>query len=109
MKKLIPLFTVVCGALFLSSCEVNFFTKTYDIPWWAVVLISIAIVVPILIAGAIYVCRDDYECGKCGKTFRPRWQQAIMSVHIGSDRKFKCPHCGKKSLCRKVGGKGIFQ
>ncbi|MBQ7670134.1 MAG: hypothetical protein IJS45_05375 [Clostridia bacterium] len=109
MKRIITLAALVGGALCLSSCEVHFFTKTYDMPWWAVVLITVAIVVPILIAGAVFVCRSDYECGKCGKTFRPKWQQAIMSIHIGSDRRFRCPHCGKKSMCRKVDGKGIFQ
>lgn len=43
-----------------------------------------------------------YKCKHCGDTFIPGFFQYTVGMHIFTTRRMKCPHCGKKSWCRKV-------
>lgn len=42
-----------------------------------------------------------YECKKCGAKFVPTYNQVTMAPHINRTRYMKCPHCDKKSWCKK--------
>ncbi len=43
-----------------------------------------------------------YQCKKCGEYFVPNFWQYSMGMHMLTTRHLKCPHCGKKSWCKKV-------
>ncbi len=43
-----------------------------------------------------------YKCAHCGKTFVPNFKQYTFGMHIFFTRRLRCPHCGKKSWCKKV-------
>jgi len=100
MKKVvIGCIAVYIVTTFLCSCQVNWFDQHYDVSWWV-------IAVPVVIFSAImwfvagkYIASKKYVCPKCNQTFFPRWWKAAISVHINSDRVFRCPHCGKKGFC----------
>ncbi|MBQ7714868.1 MAG: hypothetical protein IJT70_03250 [Clostridia bacterium] len=100
MKKLY-LITLIPTALVLTSCDVHFGSKHYDWPWWAVALVSLAIIVPTITLGCRYICKYEYVCSKCKNEFHPTWRQALFSAHIGSDRAFKCPVCGHRGFCKR--------
>lgn len=43
-----------------------------------------------------------YECRECGTKFNPGAAQYMIAPHMLTTRLLKCPHCGKRSWCRKV-------
>ena len=43
-----------------------------------------------------------YRCRHCGETFVPKFTPYFVSMHIGTTRHMKCPHCGKWGWCKKV-------
>ena len=99
-KKLLILSTFLSMTMvFLTSCKVNWFDKQYDAPWWAIAIPVIIFSVIVLIATGIYLASKEYICPQCNQKFRPKWWRAMLSIHVGSDRLFKCPHCGKRGFC----------
>lgn len=42
-----------------------------------------------------------YKCKHCGETFVPTFWQYTWGMHILTTRYLECPHCHKKSWCRK--------
>ena len=101
MKKRIGLFIfVICFmTLSLTSCTVNWFDRTYDVPWWTIVIPSVLIVAVALWLAGRHISYQAYVCPECGKKFYPMFWQAAFSVHMNNDRVLKCPHCGKKGFC----------
>ena len=87
-------------ALSLTSCRVNWFTRQYDVPWWGVAIPAAVFSLVAIASATLYICRKTYVCPHCKEHFRPTKRQAMFSMHCGSDRHFRCPHCGKKSFCR---------
>ena len=43
-----------------------------------------------------------FKCKKCEDLFVPTVMAYNFGMHIMSTRYLKCPHCGKKSWCKKV-------
>lgn len=43
-----------------------------------------------------------FKCKECEDVFIPDFMAYTMGIHILSTRRLKCPHCGKKSWCRKI-------
>ena len=43
-----------------------------------------------------------FKCKKCGDLFIPTVMAHNFGMHMVSTRYLKCPHCGKKSWCKKV-------
>ena len=43
-----------------------------------------------------------FKCKKCGDLFIPTVMAYNFGMHMVSTRYLKCPHCGKKSWCKKV-------
>ncbi len=104
MKRRIFVFSSIVAlmTLTLTSCKVNWFDKQYDAPWWAVAIPVAIFTVAVVFGCAKYISSREFMCPKCNQKFHPKWWRAMLSVHINSDRVFKCPHCGKRSLCHIV-------
>ena len=43
-----------------------------------------------------------YVCKKCNKKFIPKYSQVFWAMHVNRTRYMKCPHCQKKSWCKKT-------
>ena len=43
----------------------------------------------------------DYECRCCGEHFKPTFKAYFWGAHTATRRNLKCPHCGKKSFCKR--------
>lgn len=101
MKKKITIagLLIVLTAQFLTSCQVNWFDKHYDVPWWMIAVPVTIFCLIVWIAAGKYISEKKYICSGCGKSFYPKWWKAAISIHLGDDRVFKCPHCNRKSFC----------
>ena len=101
MKKKLIILSLFLSVttLTLTSCKVNWFDKQYDAPWWAIAIPVTVFTVVTMLLCAKYISSREFICPKCNHKFHPKWWMAMFSLHIGSDRFFKCPHCGKKSFC----------
>lgn len=72
--------------------------------WVRIILIMLAIIIYSLGIGVACVLDRDagtFECPNCGKRFVPTMKEYVMGPHTITKRKLRCPHCGKKSFCKK--------
>ena len=72
--------------------------------WLRILLIVIALI--ILGTGIGLACVLDrdagvFECSKCGERFVPTMGAYFLAMHTITRRHLKCPHCGKRSFCKK--------
>lgn len=95
MKRAIPL-TFMLTALMLNSCHVNWFTESYDVPWW---MIAVPVVL-ILVISHILIVTHTYHCPDCGECFRPKWYEITVWFHSPRGRVMKCPKCGYSGFCK---------
>ncbi len=101
MKKIISLSGIFTALVFsLSACEVHFGSESYDVKWWVIAIPTVIFCAIIFFIAGKVITNTEYICPDCGKTFYPKWWQAVFSAHMGNSRLFKCPHCGKKNFCR---------
>ena len=70
--------------------------------WPDTVVFSVVVTVIAMIIAQIIISRQKYVCPKCGAVISPKWYHLSASLHMGSDRIVKCPHCKRKGFCRKV-------
>ena len=97
MKKLC---TALCLLLcpLLTSCQVNWGGRQYDVHWWV-----IAVPVTILMVLSHWlIIGKKYRCHGCGNVFRPKFYEVSYWLHSGSKRAGKCPHCGKRGFFSKA-------
>ena len=66
-----------------------------------VVLSSITFTIALIAAILLDYSAGDYECKKCGQRFKPTLGAYILGAHTLTTRYLKCPHCGKKSFCKR--------
>jgi transcriptional regulator with XRE-family HTH domain len=69
-----------------------------------ILLIVIALVVMfggIAVAAVLEMTSGYFECPRCGTYFAPTKTAYIMGMHTTMRRHLRCPHCGKKSWCRR--------
>ena len=97
MKKRLFLLLTLCSLLLLTSCEVNWFGETKEVPWY-VVVIPVAV---IMIAGYFILMRTTFVCPHCGGEFKPRPYELSVTLHLGRRRMVRCPHCGTRGFCKK--------
>ena len=95
-KRIVAMLLLGWSILSLSSCQVNWFDKHYEVSWW---VIAIPAVIVFVWAGK-HIASKKYICSKCNGAFYPKWWKAAISLHVNDDRVFKCPHCGNKGFCR---------
>ena len=96
MKKAFLAFLLASSTSMLTSCKVNYFHKSVDVPWYYVVLP----VTFIFIVTYIVLMSKSYICPRCNTVFKAKPHQLYVTVHFGNQRIAKCPHCGRKGFCR---------
>ena len=72
---------------------------SYDVPCRLIAVPVIVYSVAVFYIAGKVISKKKYTCPSCGHTFYPKWWKAMFSVHINSDRVFRCPHCGTKDFC----------
>lgn len=83
---------------------VTIYTEVMSLPA-KITLITIAC---LIFAVGMYVAMQGertigyYKCKHCEETFVPNFGDYMMGMHILTTRRLKCPHCGKKSYCKKI-------
>ena len=95
MKKVFLFSFVIAVTLFLSSCTVNWFGGTVDVPWYYVAIP----VLLIAICGYFILMSKTYICPHCRTEFKAKPYQLYVTVHMSGKRLAKCPNCKKKSFC----------
>ena len=95
MKKSYLFFVVSAIALSLSSCTVNWFGGTKDVPWYCVAIPILLIAV----FGYRILMSKTYICPHCGTEFKAKPYQLYVTIHMGGKRMAKCPNCGRKGFC----------
>ena len=98
MKKISLLANLYILTLLLSGCRVNWFDRSYDVPWY-VVAVPAAI---ILILAHIHIMSGTYICPSCGTEIKPKWYHLFTYVHNGDERVAKCPKCGRTGFCKRI-------
>ena len=96
MKKLFLILFLLASALTLTSCKVNWFTTTVEVPWY-VIAIPIAL---ILVVAYLLLMSFTYVCPHCNTEFKAKPYQLYVTIHMNRKRLAKCPRCGKKSFCK---------
>ena len=66
-----------------------------------VVLSSITFIIALIAAIMLDYSAGDYECKKCGQRFKPTLSAYVWGAHTLTTRYLKCPHCEKKSFCKR--------
>ena len=95
MKKLICLILTICSLILLCSCKVNWFTETYEVPWYYVVIPCVVLVV----LAYVILCSKTYICPDCKTEFKPKWYHFFIAFHSFGKRVAKCPNCKKINYC----------
>lgn len=104
-KKKIIMSVIICFITLLAGVTLTVISGLSDMELWLrVLLVVIAFI--IVFAGIGLACVLDrdagvYECAGCGERFVPAMKAYIFGAHTVTKRKLKCPHCGKKSYCKK--------
>ena len=72
--------------------------------WQIVSLISLCVVflIPCFYALKLEVSVGAYQCKNCGCEIIPTYQEALWSMHLGTTRYLRCPHCHKRTWCKKI-------
>ena len=96
MKKTFFFSILITVTLCLTSCKVNWFGDTLDVPWYYIA-VPVAI---IFIAGYFILMSKTFICSHCDKEFKAKPYQLYVTVHMNRKRLARCPHCGKKSFCK---------
>ena len=96
MKKALLILISLIIALSLTSCTVNWFGGTRDVPWYYVA-VPVAV---IFIAGYFILMSKTYVCPDCNTEFKAKPYQLYVTVHCGGKRLAKCPKCGRKGFCK---------
>lgn len=97
MKKLKVSLILLLQTFVLTSCRVNWFDRSYDVPWYYVAVP----VTLILVVSYIILISGTYVCPECKTEFKPKWYQLYVVFHINDKRIAKCPKCGKKGFCAR--------
>ncbi len=84
----------------LTSCQVNWFDKHYEVSWWVIAIPVAVFSLVVFVWEGKHIASKKHICSKCNEEFYPKWWKAAISFHVNDDRVFKCPHCGNKGFCR---------
>lgn len=104
-KKKIVLSLVICMIVIVAAVTLVVVAGYAEMGTLArVALIAVALV--IVVAGIGVACVLDYdagayECKHCGERFVPDLKSYVMGAHTITRRQLTCPHCGKRSYCKR--------
>ena len=72
--------------------------------WQVVAILGLCVVflIPCFYALKLEVSVGAYKCKKCGQEVVPTYSEALGAMHMGFTRYLRCPHCGKRTWCKKV-------
>ena len=84
-------------AFLLTACEAR---AELEIKWYYLLPALIFLV----IFSRVCLLRTTFLCPRCGAEFSPRWYQLFLTVHMGSRRLLRCPHCGGRHFCPRKRG-----
>ena len=96
MKKVFLFSILLIAALSLTSCTVNWFGDTVEVPWYYVAIP----VLLILIISYFILMSTTFICPNCNAEFKPKPHQLYVTVHFNRKRIAKCPHCNRKGFCK---------
>ena len=105
MKNLTKILLSVCILLIslilimISAALFEFLPIDFSI--LLVVLSGITFIIALIAAILLDYSAGDYECKKCGQRFKPTFSAYVWGAHTLTTRYLKCPHCGKKSFCKR--------
>lgn len=104
-KKKIVIGVLTVLVTLLAGVTLVIISALLEIPLWLrILLIAIAFIVTGTGMGIACVLDRDagvYECPHCNERFVPDMKNYILGAHTLTKRKLKCPHCGKRSYCKK--------
>lgn len=105
MKNLTKILLSVC-ILIISLILIMISGASFGIfPFeWSVLLVVLSIItfiIALIAAILLDYSVGDYECKKCGQRFKPTLSAYVWGAHTLTTRYLKCPHCGKKSFCKR--------
>ena len=80
--------------------------KYWNLPLWAMIAMGV-FGLTLFIVGCLFALMIEqkagyYECKECHHRFVPTYSQVFLAPHVNRSRYMKCPHCGKKTYCKKV-------
>lgn len=93
--------TIAFITLILVVCM---YTNVMTLP----VKIALVTIACLIFSVGLYVAMQGertigyYKCKHCGETFVPGFGSYMMGMHVLFRRRLRCPHCNKKSWCRKI-------
>lgn len=72
--------------------------------WQLVTVLFIVVVflIPCFYALKLEISVGVYKCKNCGHEIVPTYKQALNAMHMGTTRYLMCPHCQKRTWCKKV-------
>ena len=72
--------------------------------WQIVGVLGLCVIflIPCFYALKLEVSVGAYKCKKCGQEVVPTYSEALWAMHMGFTRHLKCPHCGKRTWCKKI-------
>ena len=95
MKKAFSFLALWTITVSLSSCKVNWFGDTLDVPWYYIAIPVLLIAV----FGYVILMSKTYVCPHCQTEFKAKPHQLYVTIHMGRKRVAKCPKCGRKGFC----------
>ena len=72
---------------------------------WQLILIIVSCIVfliPCFYALKLEVSVGAYKCKGCGQEIVPTYKEALNAPHMGFTRYLNCPHCNKRTWCKKI-------
>ena len=72
--------------------------------WQVVAILGLCVffLIPCFYALKLEVSVGAYKCTKCGQEIVPTYSEALWAMHMGFTRHLRCPHCGKRTWCKKI-------
>ncbi len=89
--------------LFLGITMLVAFAPLKD--WIRIVILSVSLLLFITVCLFLLLIEQRagfYECKRCGHKFVPTYKAVLLAMHSGTTRYLKCPHCQKRSWCKKT-------
>ena len=88
---------------FIAGCFITAFLVPEGILQLVIIIsLSVVFLIPCFYALKLEVSVGAYKCKNCGCEIIPTYKQALNAMHMGTTRYLKCPHCQKRTWCKKV-------